>query len=192
MLSIGMFSILLPILITIIVPIIAFLKTGDGGITALTVVITFLVSIIFSAIITNMLYMTTINEKQVSELRNALEVKSISDNFNYSSHIEGSFFLGCGSVVGDGKTSLVYYVMTGNNENGFTVNKFNTETTHLFLDGDKRPYYVEKWNVKLYDKIIKIFGIVIAKDSIREDILVQQELHIPQNTVKVQYNIDLK
>jgi len=88
---------------------------------------------------------------------------------------------------------LVYYVMVGSDQSGLTVKKLDTTTTHLFLDGDQNPYYVEKYNVITTQLQIKVFGKVLAEDPITKEIVLDYvELHVPRNTVKIQYDVNLK
>lgn len=78
------------------------------------------------------------------------------------------------------------------NENGIAVKSFDTEITRMLLNGDENPYYIERWDVRSHDSIIEVFGIAITKDSIYEEILIQQELHMPPNVIKVKYDVNLK
>jgi len=121
------------------------------------------------------------------EYKNKINVYSIEDNFKTN----GTFFLGCGEA----KSELYYYVMIGNDADGYVVKKYNAERTRLIPQENIEPYYVEKY--KHYDEIYGtnfLFGGLFKsmKTDFNKERLEQVELHLPKNYIKKNYNIDMK
>jgi len=129
--------------------------------------------------------------QQNNEFQNKQDIQSISNNLNYSeysTYSKNSFFLGIDSVTNYLNTSLAYYVIVGNNKSGLTIKKLDTTTTHLFLDSDQNPYYIESYSFTTSQEQIKIFGKILAKEPVvKKAVLDYVELHVPKNTVKIQY-----
>lgn len=116
-----------------------------------------------------------------------LYVRSIEDNFKTS----GVFVLGSGGFGSD----LYYYVMVGNDNDGYTITKFKAEDTYLIPEENIQPYYIEKH--KIYDTVFAtnyIFGGLFKpmKPWLNQDVIEKRELHLPKNYIKQTYNIDMK
>lgn len=124
-----------------------------------------------------------INTKYTYE--NKASVYSISNNINTN----GSFILGCGTINSD----LYYFIMVGDDEQGYTVQKYNAKDTYLIPE-DVTPYYVEKHKISdmrsaqnfIYGGLFKPLKDVIGFDSVQK-----KELHLPKNYIKQNYNIDI-
>ncbi len=74
----------------------------------------------------------------------------------------GSFVLGAGSI----DTDMYYFYYTKNDMNGFKLNKINSDFVIIYQDTNK-PYINCKNNIDC-------------------------DLHIPKNTIKIKYNLDMK
>lgn len=114
-------------------------------------------------------------------------IYSIEDNFK----LNGSFVMGSGMV----NSELTYYVMIGDDKNGYTIKSFPAKETYLFPGNAQQPYYVEVH--KIYDiahaKNFLFGGLFKPLKSIRNvDTINKYNIYLPKNYVKQNYNIDMK
>jgi hypothetical protein len=127
-----------------------------------------------------------------SETANLISLKDKNQE-NLSGEFHGSILFTYGSIKTEQKQ--MYCVMTGDDQNGYLIKKYDAESTYLFLDGDKNPCVVEKYNTieHSYDGNF-IFGKIFKfhKDPKIENILTKRELHIPKNSVQINYSVDLE
>jgi hypothetical protein len=191
MLSLFGFITIMTILTVAMGSIAFYIRTHDWSDTILgSIIFCFVAFFVISIVSFSLMEDTNIQNK--IEFQNKIEVKSITDNRDNSTHVNGGFILGTGLISGGSNIDLNYYVMAGNNEIGFVVKKYDASITRTFFD-EVKPYYAQRWNVKNYTRILKLFGITIASiDMDPEKTFIQDELHLPPNTIKVKYEIDLK
>lgn len=175
------------IVIFAVVCIVLGIKSGDDGFYGSLFVFLFLGLIVldFFCGIHSFLNSEVVNKKYV--YTNKANVQSIEDNLKTS----GQFILGCGGIGSD----LYYYVMVGNDKDGYTVDKYNVEDTYLIPEENVQPYYIEKH--EKYDIVFKnnfLFGGLFKPINpwLNRDNLEKKEIHLPKNYIKKNYNIDMK
>ena len=147
--------------------------------------------ILFASLINKEFFYT---ETQVLDYKNQQPITSVVDGVEQSSEINGTFILGLGGIGGSSNAKNFYYTMVGNNTSGYLLAKYDATTTYIFMDEDNNPYS--------RDKIVKtirtpksnlLFGGLLKKlKPIKYgDDLTYKELHVPKDTIKIQYNIDM-
>jgi hypothetical protein len=122
--------------------------------------------------------------------KNKAKIISIQDNISVEGRYSQAFTIGSGYINGH----LYYYALTGNQKDGYVVQEYKASDIHLFPENVTTPYYIEKYHheVITFKKNI-IFGFLFKPmKDFKNDTLIQNELHLPKNYVKMEYNIDLK
>lgn len=122
-------------------------------------------------------------------------VKSLNDQSHISkdASIAGNLLF----VYGSSKTDkeINYIVMVGNDDNGYLINQFDATKTYVFFDENENPKYIktirtrdysEKGNM-IFGKIFKFSPTLKTKTTI-----IKEELHLPEDAIEIDYNIDLE
>jgi len=137
---------------------------------------------------------TDVESKNVIEYRNQQSILSLQDNFETQSNIHGSFVLGFGGVGGSSSTDCYYYTMTGNESSGYLLTKYSATNTYIFMDENTNPYSIDKVIVSVSNYKTNWFfgGLLKPLKQFKYDDSKVKELHVPNDTIKVQYNIDMK
>jgi hypothetical protein len=144
-----------------------------------------LISLIFWAITTAILN-STLEPRLVS--KTPLKEKIYSLNLQNDKQISGSFILGIG---GFGSSNNIQYIMYKAEEGGKKLYKTNDYETIIYEDENTEPYLVEYYYEVLDISKIKNWVLFehISTGTYRDG---TYRLHVPQNTVKVNYNLDLQ
>lgn len=90
---------------------------------------------------------------------------------------EGRIFLGSGNI----ESSMYYYYMTENDDGSKEISKINSKGVYLYEDETEQPHIV-KYYYRNSNPIVRLF--FFSEDS-------RTELHIPPNSVKYRFNVDL-
>lgn len=188
----GLILIILSLVIAILI---------DGGIVKAfqgenifgAIVIFFVMIYIFLAIIM-WLITTDVESKNITEYRNQQSILSLQDNIETQSNIHGSFILGFGGVGGSSSTDCYYYTMIGNESSGYLLTKYSATDTYVFMDEDSAPYSRDRVVVSVsnYKPNWFLGGLLKPLKQFKYDDSKVKELHVPKDTIKIQYNIDMK
>lgn len=90
---------------------------------------------------------------------------------------DGRMFLGAGDI----KSTLYYYYMTENDDGSKEISKINSKHVRLYEDEAEQPRIVT-CNYRNPNQIVRFFFFT---ENTRT------ELHIPPNSVKYRFNVDL-
>jgi len=192
MFNFWIFSLIFIIVLVIIMVVLAN-KYGDeefwGGILTMIVIVYFGIFVITSAV-------NYLNTYEVKSFQKGYEYELIS--LSDSKEVSGEYsdrgnllFKYASAQVGE---EIFYYVIVGNNEKGYLMKKFNIGKVYLFFDEENSPKYIITYETKVYRHYRNfMFGYLFKnrKDYVETEV-VKEELHIPNNSVQVEYNIDLK
>jgi len=132
--------------------------------------------------------------ENITEYRNQQSILSLQDNIETQSNIHGSFILGFGGVGGSSSTDCYYYTMTGNESSGYLLTKYSATDTYVFMDEDSAPYSRDRVVVSVSNYKPNWFfgGLLKPLKQFKYDDNKVKELHVPKDTIKIQYNIDMK
>jgi len=146
-------------------------------------------SFILFYLVTSIIFGVNIDYKEDNihyEYRNKTNIYSISDNIN----INGEFVLGIGAI----ESELYYYVLIGDDKNGYIVDKYEANSIYLIPEENIQPYYTEKYKMsyRLHEKNIMFGGLFKPFKDCEYEEYIREELHLPKNYIKQNYDIDLK
>lgn len=119
--------------------------------------------------------------------RTAYEISSLEviNSTNYT----GAFILGTGSV---GSSQSMKYVFFINDENGKQLKTINAEGVYLIETNQETPKLQEevKQFVRKTNWIDTLWGTT-EKEKIMLETIEKQTLIIPENTIKIEYNVEI-
>lgn len=125
-------------------------------------------------------------EKREYSYENKANIYSLEDNLEIKGDINGSFILGFGGINGQIDSTLYYYVMVGDDKNGYRVIKYSAEEIYIVPEDNlQQAYYIEQ-----YEFIERNDSIAGKMPMIKN--LIKKELHLPKGYIKQNYNIDMK
>lgn len=134
-------------------------------------------------------YETHLSEEEVTE-----NISSLADTMAGKSNLNGSFVLGTGNLNGSSEEELSYNVMIGNDTDGYRVKSVEASNTVLFFDEDTKPYMKTKVETTFVQYAETWLNGGLLKKAEDKKLLTTEihELHLPKNTVKTPYNMDLQ
>lgn len=191
MFNYWIFTVILAIIFIILGFILDREATSDAPLIVLTWV--FLIYLIFSLgmrLEAATWELGTITYKEVTkDIITLRDDRTVSQNSSISGNI---FFIYGKSVSEEG---IYYYTIIGTEEEGYLIKKLDSTKTYLFLDGNDQQTYTEKYEIKelIYDGNF-MFGkfFKFKKSNKLKEELIKTELHIPKNSIEVEYEINLK
>ena len=178
---------------TIIVFIIAWKCTwdvDDAVIATMKFVVGF--SIIMLIVFCHAIF--TESEEVLSTRVEECQIKSLKDNTS----TKETSFIGGGLTFFYGKSESedeIYYVtMVGNDQDGYLIKKFDALTTYTFYDSNDNPRYIKRYEeIKTtYQGNFVFGGIFKFNGDIVSEVLAKEELHLPEDAIEIDYNIDLE
>ena len=140
-------------------------------------------------------YNFTENSNVIKIYETVENVVSLRDEISINSNgeVSGGLFFTYGAY--NSESGLDYYVMVGSDEEGYLIKKLSSECVYLFLDGTDSPRYVSRYEtLETFKRENFLFGGFFKVRNIpkQEDILVKQELHVPENAIQIQWSIDMQ
>jgi len=129
------------------------------------VVITFLVCVAVPFVTDRVQSQSGVCEKEFHG-----EIIRIS-SLNPSANVEGSFFLGMGSV----RTVRVYVAYTGNNQVGYSLVEYPISQSLIFEDENNSPYIDPVQTFDCNSHVSRMTTIY--------------KFHVPEGTIKMEYSI---
>lgn len=164
------------------------------GETPLSVIFTVMFALIIHAVIPLYLMSNSESVTQLSEEEVIETVSSLADTMTEKSNLNGSFVLGTGNLNGSSEEELSYNVMIGDDTDGYRVKSVEASNTVLFFDEDTKPYMKTKVETTFvqYDETWLNGGLLKKAEDKKLLTTEKYELHLPKNTVKTPYNMDLQ
>ena len=145
----------------------------------------FLIVYLILFFITTLIIGRNIPDKMVS--KTPIKEKIYSLNLMDHTQISGSFILGVG---GFSSHNNIQYVMFKGIEGGKKIYRCSDYETVIYEDGDTDPYMVEYYHVVYDVSHIKLWSLKYNETGNYRDGTIR--LHVPKNTIKVQYDLDLE
>ena len=147
-----------------------------GGMLGLLLAIIILIVATFGNISTNI-----IKEEEVVQYN----IQGLESNTDSKSYINGTFILGCGGFNGETSDTLNYYFFMVD-ENGKKLQKLDGTDVYIRETNDQEPCYIIKIQTLKTNAFQKwLFGT----DEFQ--IEAAKILVVPENTIKIDYNIDI-
>ena len=174
------------LVIAIIISIIyAVLEYEPVGWCIVAVIICWLFGLIPMALIAEM---TSIDIGKPYEVKQ-YEIEGLQTNMNVSSNLSGHFILGFGSIHGETHENLTYYYFK-KNKLGSTIESLKEEngiSVYVREDNTQKPCLID---VNKKYKYNKFFRFMLTKKE--QEYTDAKILIVPENTIKIEYNVDLK
>lgn len=132
-----------------------------------------------------------VTETSYEEKQNIL---SVVDKNIQEGYAAGTFLLGTGTISALVGNVDVYNALVGTPENGYQMQSFETDSTYLFFDGDNKPFIRTRVEtpVQKYETTWLNGGLFTPLEDYHSEESASYELHLPENTVKVKYDIDFE
>lgn len=122
------------------------------------------------------------------------EVMSLTDSISTVPNVKGTFLLGTGSITVKEKQISVYNALVGNADSGYKMESFEMKDTPLYFDEETHPYVHTKvvTEVTSFNQNWLNGGLLKFRESDEMVVSENIELHLPKNTQKVSYEVNLK
>lgn len=117
------------------------------------------------------------------------DIQGLQDNISISQNTNGFFILGTGSINSEMVETMKYYFYKVN-ENGKSLQTLEPVLgTEIYIKetNDTKPCLIYKFSKKKSEGFFKF--ILGNKDPINLEAII---IVVPENTIKIEYNVDLK
>lgn len=160
-----------------------------GGILTVVIVLYFGITLVGSAV-----YDLNIQINKDTQTTQTISVMSLTDNFTseLNGKLRGGLFFTYGQIQTDNKA--YYRVMTGDDKIGYIMTDIPVENTRLFFTDDLPKMETDIRHIETCQKDGWFYGGLIKTKKIvkKANNVVGYRLYLPKDSVKVEFNVDMK